>query len=200
MAERVGEVIESSSTRFVAQCYSLHQPPSLGSLVTVRDGQTDILAIVCDASTVSIHPGRRPVARGMEEATEEELYARNPQLEQLLRTLFSAQIVGHTVGDGSLDTGSGEKVRQHLPAHPPKIHAFVYACDQEEMACFSHSLDFLKILVDAAAPAGDELITACLRLLSTSSQEPRQYLVRAGKELLAGEPQRLNAVLRGLRP
>ena len=71
------------------------------------------------------------------------------------------------------------------------------------MSGFCHSFDFLTILIRASVPAGDQVIAACLSLLSRGHEDPRQYLVRAGKELslmLAGEPQRLNALLKGLRP
>ncbi len=94
-------------------------------------------------------------------------------------------------------------VYQHLPPQPPKIHAFVYACDEREVGLFSESLDFLHILINAGAPAGDELTSACLRFLSRSQPDPRAYLLRVGKELsllLAGEPQRLGSVLKGIRP
>ena len=105
MSDRVGEVIESSSTQFVAQCYELHSPPPLGSVVTVRDDQRDIMGVVCHASTSAIQPGRRPFARGLDENTEEDLHAHNPQLDKLLRTVFEALIVGY-VNDRS-DSGDG---------------------------------------------------------------------------------------------
>ena len=203
MADRVGEVVESSSTQFLAQCYRLHAPPPLGSLVRVQDDQREILAVVCDASTGPFQPGRRPIARGSEETNEDDLYAHNPQLDKLLRTLFQAQIVGYTTGAGGSDAAMGEGVYQHLPPNPPRIHAFVYACANDEAAQFSCSLDFIHLLVNTSAPAGDELIFACLRYLGQSQQDPGDFLVRAGKELsllLAGEPQRLSAVLKGLRP
>lgn len=203
MVERVGEVIESRSTEFVAQCYRLHEPPALGSLVRVRKDEIDILAVVSDASTGPMQPGRSPVARGLDEATEEDLYAHNPQLDKLLRSLFQAQIVGYAPvpgGDGARPEGTA---RHRLPPRPPQIHAFVYRCEGEELSGFCHSFDFLTILIRASVPAGDQVISACLSLLSQGHEDPRQYLVRAGKELslmLAGEPQRLNALLKGLRP
>jgi len=33
IADRTGEIIEASTTEFVAQCYELYQSPPLGSLV-----------------------------------------------------------------------------------------------------------------------------------------------------------------------
>ncbi len=203
MADRVGEVIESSSTQFVAQCYELHSPPPLGSMVTVRDCDRDIIGVVFHASTFAVQPGRRPLARGMDENTEEDIYTSNPQLDKLLRTVFEALIVGY-VNDRS-DPGGGvdEVVHQRLPPRPLRIHAFVYSCESEQAILFSRSLDFLHFLVNSNAQAGDEVISACLRQMGLLQDNPEGYLVRAGRELsllLAGEPQRLGAVLKGLKP
>ena len=94
-AERVGEVIEASTTEFAAQCYELYQSPPLGSLVKTRDSSVDLYGIVYNAATTSIEPGRRPLARGKDEVTEEEVYRTSPQLLKLLRSEFNALVVGH---------------------------------------------------------------------------------------------------------
>lgn len=200
MTDRVGEVIESSSTQFVAQCYELHSPPPLGSMVTVRDNDRDVMGVVFHASTFAIQPGRRPLARGMDESIEEDIYTSNPQLDKLLRTVFEALIVGY-VDDGSAP--SDGVVHQRLPPRPPRIHAFVYSCESEQAIPFSRSLDFIHFLVNSNAQAGDEVISACLRQLGHLQDDPEDYLVKAGRELsllLAGEPQRLRTVLKGLKP
>lgn len=41
MPEKIGEVIEASTTEFTAQCYELHQPPPFGSLVEAREGEVE---------------------------------------------------------------------------------------------------------------------------------------------------------------
>ena len=88
MPDKIGEVIEASTGQFVAECYELHTPPPLGSLVKTSDGDIEIYGVVCNAATESIEPNRRPIARGKEEATEEGIYRQNPQLSKLLRTTF----------------------------------------------------------------------------------------------------------------
>jgi len=65
--QRVGEVIEASTTDFVAQCYELYQSPPLGSLVKTRDLGVELYGIVYNATTTSFEPGRRPIARGKDE-------------------------------------------------------------------------------------------------------------------------------------
>ena len=95
LSDRVGEVIEASTTDFVAQCYELYQLPPLGSLVKTRDEPIDLYGIVYHATTGSLEPGRRPIARGKDEASEEEIYRSSPQLLKLLKSEFSALVVGH---------------------------------------------------------------------------------------------------------
>ena len=189
---KIGEIIEASTDEFTAQCYELHQPPSFGSLVKVREGEVEIYAVVSSAATTSIEPGRRPIARGMEEADEEDIYRSSPQLAKLLRTEFAALVVGHK---------EGQKLYHYLPPRPARIHSFVYLCDAEEVETFSQSFDFLSILVVAGGQA-DELIAASLRHAAAAQRVPRDFLIRAGKELavlLGGETNRLNNILRRIK-
>ena len=65
MPEKIGEIIEASTTEFTAQCYELHQPPAFGSLVKTREGDVEIYGVVCGAETTSIEPGQRLIARGL---------------------------------------------------------------------------------------------------------------------------------------
>ncbi len=48
-AQRVGEVIEATSTSVVAQCYRLYDTPPLGSLV--RSGTPPLYAVVSRVTT-----------------------------------------------------------------------------------------------------------------------------------------------------
>ena len=192
MSAKIGEIIEASTGEFMAQCYELHQPPPFGSLVKTREGEIEVYGIVCDAATSSIEAGRRPIARGREEAEEGDIFRSSPQLAKLLRTEFSALVVGHK---------EGQKLNHYLPPRPARIHSFVYACDAEEVEKFSQSFDFLSILVNSREQS-DELIAACLRHAAGAQADPRAFLVRAGKELavlLAGEISRLDTILRRIR-
>ena len=194
MPIKIGEIIEATTGEFMAQCYELHQPPPLGSLVRTAEGGVEIYAVVCDADTTGIEPGRRPIARGREEAEEEDIFRSSPQLQKLLRTDFSALVVGHK---------ENEKLHHFLPPRPARVHSFVYVCDNDEVEKFSQSFDFLSILVNARGQGpADEMIAACLRHAAQARPSPRDFLVRSGKELavlLGSEPNRLNAVLRRIR-
>ena len=114
--QRVGEVIEASTTEFTAQCYELYQSPPLGSLVKTKDSSVESYGIVYHATTTSLEPGRRPIARGKDEASEDAIYQSSPQLLKLLRSEFSALVVGHREGD---------KFYPYLPPQPPPLTSLV---------------------------------------------------------------------------
>ena len=188
--QRVGEVIEATTTDFIAQCYELYQSPPLGSLVKTTDLPVELYGIVCHATTAGLEPGRRPIARGRDEASEEDIYRSSPQLLKLLRTEFSALVVGYR---------ENEKLYRYLPPKPARIHGFVYLCPPEDVREFGNSFDFLSILINAHLPVSvEELVAASLRQISQVYDEPHAFLVAAGKELavlLGGDFNRLKAIL-----
>jgi hypothetical protein len=193
--QRVGEVIEASTTDFVAQCYELYQLPPLGSLVKTGDLSLELYGIVYNAATTSLEPGRRPIARGKDETSEEEIYRSSPQLMKLLKSEFEALVVGHK---------QGNKLYHHLPPQPARIHSFVYLCPPQEVKEFGQSFDFLNILINTRLPVPtEELVAASLRQMSQAHQDPRAFLVAAGKELailLSGNLNQLKAILGRIRP
>ncbi|HEX9975799.1 MAG TPA: hypothetical protein VGA82_00985 [Dehalococcoidales bacterium] len=172
---RIAEVIEASTTEFVAQCYELYELPPLGSLVKTTDAAVELYGIVYNATTASIEPGRRPIARGKDEKDEAAIYQSNPQLLKLLRSEFMALVVGHRLGD---------KLYHYLPPTPARIHGFVYLCPMEEVREFSQSLAFLNILLRSNLPVSvEELTSASLRQMSQAYDDKRAFLLAAGKEL-----------------
>ena len=193
--QRLGEIIEASTTGFTAQCYELYDLPPLGSLVKTGEHGHELFAVVCHAATQGLEPGRKPIARGKDEPDEEAIFQSNPQLSKLLRSEFSALTVGHR---------DGERIYQYLPPRPARIHSFVHACSPEDITAFSRAFGFLNILVNAEieTPA-DELIAATLRLMGAACPDPRAFLVGAGKELagLLGEDYgKLKAILERIKP
>ncbi len=168
---KIAEVIEASTAQFDAQCYELYTLPPLGSLV--RTG--DIYGVVCHAETAGLEPGRRPIARGKDEASEEGVYQSSPQLTRLLRSDFTAVVTGYR---------DGENIYHYLPPQPARIHGFVHLCQPDEIKEFSRQFGFLKILVSAPLPIPtEELIAATLRQMSQAHEDSRAFLVSAGKEL-----------------
>jgi hypothetical protein len=187
---RIAEIIEATTTEYIAQCYDLYELPSLGSLVKTVDGETELYGIVYNAVTASVEPGRRPIVRGKNEPNEEAVFNSNPQLKKLLRSEFNVIIVGYRYG---------EKLYYYLPSRPAHIHGFVYSCPVEEAKLFSASLDFLDVIFNTrlALPA-EEIAGAVLRQMSLAYEEPRRFLVNAGKHLaviLGDDFNRLRIVL-----
>lgn len=187
---RVGEVIEASTTGFTAQCYELYHIPPLGSLVKTGDGETALYAVVNGATTQGIEPGRRPVARGRDETSEEDIYHSSPQLMELLRSEFSALVVG---------SRQGGRVCYYLALQPARIHAFVHLCPSDEIRDFSQKFGFLKILLASHLEVpSEELAAAALRQLAGAYDDRRAFLVQAGRELavlLGGDYGRLRSIL-----
>lgn len=190
LTDRVGEVIETGTAGFIAQCYELYQSPSLGSLVKTSEESVEIYAVVSNATTSGMEPGRRPIARGKDEISEEGVYSSSPQLLKLLRTEFSTVVVGYR---------EDEKLFHYLPPRPARIHSFVYQCRPEEVKEFSRSFNFLSILTGAHLEVPvEEVIAAALRRMSRGADDPHSFLVAAGKELavlLGGEYNRLKNIL-----
>lgn len=187
---RIGEIVEATTTEYIAQCYDLYELPSLGSLVKTADGETELYGIVYNAATAGIEPGRRPVVRGKNEPDEEAVFNSNPQLKKLLRSEFNVIIVGYRYG---------ERFYYYLPSRPAHIHGFVYSCQVEEAKLFSASLEFLDVIFNTrlALPA-EEIAGAALRQMSLAYEEPRRFLVNAGKHLaviLGDDFNRLRIVL-----
>jgi hypothetical protein len=192
---KIAEVIETSSTGFTAQCYDLNAAPPLGSLTkTALDGIT-IYAIVAHVSTVSLEPGRKPVARGKDEPTEEDIFKANPQLEKLLRCEVLAVIVGHQF-DG--------EILHYLPPRPARLHGFVYGCSDSEVKDFSKKTGFINLLLSAQGEvSAEEMTAATLRRMSASFEgdERRKFLLTAGKalaQLLSADYNRLKTILERL--
>ncbi|MDD4876087.1 MAG: hypothetical protein PHQ86_03000 [Dehalococcoidales bacterium] len=193
-AQRLGEVIEASTTDFTAQCFELFQSPPLGSLVKTIDESAELFGIVCHATTASLETGRRPIARGKDETNDEAIYQSNPQLLQLLRSEFSVLVVGHK---------KNEKLYYYLPPKPARIHSFVYLSSTDEMKEFSQSFDFLNVLLNShlLIPT-EELVAAALRQISQVFEDPYSFLVTAGKELailLGGDFNQIKTIMGKLK-
>ena len=190
--KRFGEVVEAATSEFTTQCYRLYEAPPLGSLVRCGDDSV-AYGVVYDVANRSMDPARHPIPRGEDEISEEALYLSNPQLERLLYTELRSVVVGHRSG--------GELRREPSPL-PPRIHSFVYRCDGPELREFSSSPDFLPTLLNTRGTgAQDDVVAAFLRQAGEVHEEPRLFMVDAGKELailLANNLPRLNNVLKRL--
>lgn len=195
LARRVGEVIEATSTAFVAQCYKLYAAPPLGAFVRTSSPEVyEVYGVVCRVITEPLDSSRPVLARGDGAATEEEIYRNNPQIARLLTSRFETLIVGYCSEEGS---------RHFLPPLPPRVHSFVYTCTPAAVVEFTTRLDFLHLIVNSGLPAADEVAGACLRQATLAHPDRQEFLRRAGKTLateLAGDLSRLSAILRRVTP
>jgi hypothetical protein len=198
--ERIGEVIESSTSGFVAGAYELLAAPPFGALVRAQAREPDhaVYGLVCEIRTGSKEPGGRAVVRGRSysgrELYDAEIYDEHPDLAEVLQTEFSAITVGY-IAEGT--------IFQYLPPQPPPVHYSVYACDEAEVARFSAATDYFRTVLFSRNAVGDELLAASIRAAARACPDSRAYLVRAGREvasLLKDDYDRLTAMLRRVRP
>ena len=188
---RVGEVVESNSTSFTAQCYRLYDAPPLGSFV--RAGDPPIHGVVYRITTEPLDAARPVLARGESAATEEDIFRNNPQLERLLTSRFEVVIVGHQ--------GPGSQVPL-LPPLPPRVHAFVHACSSKEVIQLAGHTGWIGLLLSSGIPVADQVVGACFREAAAVHADGPAFLLRVCKDLageLAGDLPRLNAILRTVR-
>lgn len=200
MQPRIAEVIESTSTGFVAGAYELLAAPPFGALVRAQaraEGMA-IYGLVYDIRTGSKEPGGRALVRGRTYAGRElydaEIYHEHPDLAEVLQTEFSAITVGFV---------EQERIYQYLPPQPPPVHYSVYECDPAEVARFNQTTDFFRTVLFAYQIPSDEVLAAAMRAAARASGDERAFLVRAGREvasLLKDDYDRLTAMLRRIRP
>jgi hypothetical protein len=193
---RIGEIIESSSTRFVAESFELNQPPLLGSLVEVRIGEgRDLYGVVCYGETGGLDRGRRAVRRSSDEVYDEQIYQESPQLKHTLRTEFESLSVGMV---------EGGVIRQCLPSQPPPLHFSVHSCGFEETMLFTENLYYFRLLLGASGPVpAEQLLAANVRQVYKERGEEEEWLKRAAREvakLLKQDYERLMTVLYAIEP
>ena len=190
--QRIGEVVEASTNAFTAEAYALDKPPDLGSLVTVGSGESGagaVYGVVYNAATRGVDPSRPVRALGRDLDSRESVHKAHPHLSLLLRTDFSAIVVGHTA-DG--------RVAQYLPPTPVSIHGFVRLATDEEVRAFTASLEFLPLLLNAPVTTADAATAAFLRMAGRTHEDRSAFILRAAKDaarLLADDGRRLNTFL-----
>jgi hypothetical protein len=151
------EVVESSISKFTAQCWEWDQFPTFGSLVQVKSKKNLVYGVVVNIHTGSHDSSRTPFAY---RKTEEELKAEHPQIFELLQTTFVVQILGY-----ASEPKLSEKVSYILPPEPCKIHEFVHHSPSETYELLAETYNFLPLLFSFRSNVEnlDELILAMIR-------------------------------------
>jgi hypothetical protein len=191
-AAPVGEVVEASTTEFLAQAVELDSAPAFGAFVEVAtdDGLT-LYGVVAHVQTSGIDPGSRAIMRGHDDVRDERIYEENPDLPLVLRTTFRALVVGFS---------EGGRLYQFLPPKPPRLHYSVFTCEPRGVRDITGAgLEYLQALLNAPDVAVDELLAANLRYCAAQYRDSQAFLQQAGRELaqlLRADYARLTGILR----
>lgn len=190
----IAEVIASSTRTYEAEVARTAEAPAFGSWVEAdAPGGTTLYAVVSHVTIGSVEPGRQARALGR---TRDELQREMPQVLELLRTTFRAQVVAYRGPDGT--------VRQTLPPHPADLHAFVRVCPPSTVQQIGAPFDFLRSLVrhpDPEVPMDDLLVALLGQVYQAHGAQHggAEALVQAGKmlsRLMDDDHERLRSILR----
>jgi len=187
----IGEVVEASTSDFLAQAIELDSAPPFGAFVEVAtDDGLKVYGVVAHVQTAGIDPGSRAIMRGHDDVRDQRIYQENPDLPLVLRTTFRALVVGFA---------DAERLYQFLPPRPARLHYSVFTCAPQLVLEFAEKLDYLQALLNAAEVPVDELLAANLRYVAGCHGNDRAFLERAGRELaqlLRADYARLTSILR----
>jgi hypothetical protein len=183
----IAEVIETSTTNFLAQCLEpedLNFPvmPPFGSWMKAIDEETGnkIFAVVSYVTTSPIDSIHRARALGL---SLEELREQQPQIFAMLKTEFRAAIVGFEMPPTGRDRLATGQIYHYLPPRPPQIHQAVFQCDSSEIMDFTDKPDFLRVLLQVTDAPADALIAATVRDIYRLRKGDRAWLVTVGRNL-----------------
>jgi HAS barrel domain len=222
-AGHIAEVIETSTTEFLAQCLepddlSFPAMPPFGSWVKAYDEEAanQIYGVVYHATTSPLDSVHRARALGM---SLDELREQQPQIFAMLKTEFRVAIVGFvpmTAGrprNGKVTASGqshsqakmvlGNRTYQHLPPRPPQVHQAVYQCEKAEVVSFTEELDWLRTLLQVSGVPTESLAAAAIRDVYGLRDLDRDWLIRAGRMvsvLLKDDYDRLRMILSQIHP
>ncbi|MBW4613364.1 MAG: hypothetical protein KME21_08785 [Desmonostoc vinosum HA7617-LM4] len=201
----IAEVIETTTTEFLAQCLepedlSFPSMPPFGSWVCSLDEESgnQIYAVVYYATTMPIDSVHRARALGL---SLQDLREEQPQIFAMLRTEFRAAIVGFK--QSSVISGANPRVYQYLPPRPPQIHQAVYQCEAQAIIKFTDELDFLRTLLCVNGAPVESLAAAAIREVYQLRKADREWLIKAGRTLsvlLKDDYDRLRFILSQIHP
>lgn len=194
---RLGEVIETSTVGLSAESDQLHKLPELGALVRVGglSEQISYYGVVAFGATGGLDTSRKAVRRGDHDLMDEAIYERHPELELVLRTLFSVAVVGYQ---------DGIRPRHVLPALPAPLHYTVHACDAAETVTFCDQPRYLSTLLNYRGDVpSEQLLASHLRWVDEQLADGHAWLADATRRLarlMKRDYDRLVTVLQAIEP
>ena len=186
---RAGEIVAVATTTLTAQSYEMNRAPAFGALLSVPAGPMTYYALCYATETGSIEPGRHAVAWGRFEDDDDDIYRRQPQLEQVLRTTFDALLVGYQRDAAPV---------QRIPPRPPRLHAIVYEATSHDVARFNDDLTYLRFVLRTPLPNADDLVAAAIVQAYLARGGDREFLVCAARSVaraLGPEHERVMTIL-----
>lgn len=189
---QVGRVLRASTRGFTIGC-AVMQPdiPAFGSFVRAEreDPRSAIYGLIYDVSVED-----DPFVRQFIGANPPEEVVRDQRENRQVPIEVSVLAVGYDAGT----------LRHGLPPQPPVTLDWLYQCPEEEIRAFTERFDYFRLVLEAREVPANELLAASLRAAAAarSESERESFLVEAGRELvrlLAGDPMRLEGLLRRLR-
>ncbi|MGD1898264.1 MAG: HAS-barrel domain-containing protein [Phormidesmis sp.] len=213
----IAEVIETSTTEFLAQCLepedlSFPAMPPFGSWVKAYDEEAanQIYGVVYHATTSPLDSVHRARALGM---SLDELRQQQPQIFAMLKTEFRVAIVGFVPMERGRRGAKGEDTQkemvlsdrtyQHLPPRPPQVHQSVHQATSEEVVRFTEELNWLRTLLQITNAPTESLVAATIREVYNLRDLDRDWLVSAGRMisvLLKDDYDRLRMILSQIHP
>ncbi len=213
--EVIGEVIESSTTEFVAESKELHSPAPFGSFVKVgmgevapaTGGQQPNMDDPFDSFRQSAGTFNSTYRDEAGETTAPAIYAiiygantgpvdTGRKLRAYWKGETELEVVNPEIGEWLLVTNfralvvgycANNSVCRFLPPQPPKLLTPVYPCSPAEVRRLTDRMDFLRTIVNFTGAPVEELLAACIRNAMAQYPEDRRndFVVSAGKELAA---------------
>jgi hypothetical protein len=167
----LGEVTLSATRSFEAVTHEVFAPPRFGSFVRVGQSENGpaLYGVVANVRTQPFGDNRRAIAFRL---PWEQLVKEQPQITELLDTMFEVATVGF-----SDDTG----LHHYLPPYPPRVHEAVHACDPTEVAAVTDSLEFVRTLAKLDRFPVYELVAAAIREASLARGRDEAFLSEASR-------------------
>jgi hypothetical protein len=189
----VGRVLRAGTQGFVVGCEVL-QPdiPRFGTFVRAE----------------GVAPGSAIYGLIYDVSLQDDLFARHfigaDTPEEVVRDQRVNRQVPIEVSVLAVGCGDGGAILHCLPPQPPVTLDWLYECTAEEVRAFTARLDYFQLILGARQAPTDELLIASVRNAAGARPEGKReiFLVDAGRELarlLAGDPLRLEGLLRRLR-
>jgi hypothetical protein len=189
----VGRVLRAGTQGFVVGCEVL-QPeiPKFGAFVRAE----------------GVAPGSTIYGLIYNVSLEDDLFARHfigaDTPEEVVRDQRVNRQVPIEISVLAVGCGDGGMILHRLPPQPPVTLDWLTQCTDEEVRTFTSRLDYFQLILGARQAPVDELLVASVRnaAAARAESEGQMFLIDAGRELarlLAGDPLRLEGLLRRLR-